>query len=188
MGRKVLQVANSRRLWGVTDVEGMKGLLADYTGPEGLIHKSHDTNDVYYYPVADDRVKVWKKAIPGIEFTFSVGPCHKCGTNISQKLWTDPDYVHALLASIQEQGADSISCQSSRELLLPLLPDAEIFPQGEHDHARMNSGLEVAAVHPRVVVLALREDLRVGQNGRSSPLDWQEIESAPLSWMLASRA
>ena len=129
MRRTLLQVANSLpkkpvlffRLWGVTDVEGMKGLLADYTGPKGLIHKSHDTNDVYYYPVADDRVKVWKKAIPGIEFTFSVGPCHNCGTNISQKLWTDPDYVHALLASIQDKGADSISCQSSG-LLLPFCP------------------------------------------------------------------
>ncbi len=154
MRRTLLQVANALpkkpvlffRLWGVTNVEGMKGLLADYTGPKGLIHKSHDTNDVYYYPVADDRVKVWKKAIPGIEFTFSVGPCHNCGTNISQKLWTDPDYVHALLASIQDKGADSISCQSSRELLLPLLPDAEIFPAAEHDHARMNIGHNQAIV------------------------------------------
>jgi hypothetical protein len=148
MRRTLLEVANSLakkpvlffRLWGVTDVEGMKGLLAGYTGPKGLIHKSHETNDVYYYPVADDRVKVWKKAIPGIEFTFSVGPCHNCGTNISMKLWTDPDYVHALLASMQEKGADSISCQSSKELFLPVLPGADIFPQADHDHARMNGG------------------------------------------------
>jgi hypothetical protein len=148
MRRTLLEVANGLtkkpvlffRLWGVTDVEGMKQLLGEYAGPKGLIHKSHETNDVYYYPVADDRVKVWKKAIPGIEFTFSVGPCHNCGTNISQKLWTDPDYVHALLTSIQEKGADSISCQSSRELLLPFLPDADIFPQAERDHARMNVG------------------------------------------------
>jgi len=128
------------RLWGVSDVDGMKRLLRRYRGPKGLIHKSHDTNDVYYYPVADDRVRIWKAAMPDVEFAFSVGPCHNCGTNISRKLWTDPQYVHALLRSIEQKGADSISFQSSRELLLGELPDAEIFPKAERDHARMNLG------------------------------------------------
>ncbi len=173
MRRTLLKVANSVsrkpalffRLWGVTDVDGMKKLLADYKGPKALIHKSHESNDVYYYPVADDRVKVWKKAIPGIEFIFSVGPCHNCGTNINRKLWTDPDYVHALLASIQAKGADSISFQSGRELLLPLLPDAAIFPQADRDHARMNLG------HLDAVVDYVRDE-------KPSTRDWARRHAA----------
>ncbi|KKL55412.1 hypothetical protein LCGC14_2255660, partial [marine sediment metagenome] len=112
------------RLWGMPDVEGMTEMLDGYDGPKGLIHKGHETNDLYYYPVADDRVKVWKKAMPDVEFAFSIGPCHNCGTNISRKLWTDPDYVHQLLDSFRAKGADSVSFQSARELLLCRLPDA----------------------------------------------------------------
>ena len=157
MEKTLLPVANALerkpmlffRLWGVADVAGMKRLLAQYNGPKGLIHKSHDTNDVYYAPIADDRVKVWKKAMPDVEFTFSVGPCHNCGTNISEKLWTDPEYIHALLKSIQEKGADSISFQSTYELLVPHLPKAaseRLFTPRNHDHARMNQGHLQAAV------------------------------------------
>lgn len=154
MEKTLLPVANAMerkpvlffRLWGISDVAGMTRLLKQYHGRKGLIHKSHDTNDVYYYPVADDRVKVWKKAMPDVEFTFSVGPCHNCGTNISSKLWTDPEYVHALLANIQEKGADSISFQSSYELLLEQLPDHAIFAERDRQHARMNQGHLQAAV------------------------------------------
>ncbi len=146
MKRTLFPVANRMRhkpalffrLWGFSDVEAMKALLAPYSGPKGLIHKSHETADVYYYPSADDRVKVWKHALPDVEFAFSIGPCHNCGTNISRKLWTDPDYVHALLASIERKGADSISFQSTYELLLSRLPDAAVFPRRERDHARVN--------------------------------------------------
>ena len=126
MEKTLLRVANNMarkpelffRLWGVSDVDGMVGLLRHYKGPKGLVHKSHETNDVYYYPVANERIKTWKAAMPNVEFAFSLGPCHNCGTNISRKLWTDPDYLHALLKDIQDQGADSISFQSTRELLL----------------------------------------------------------------------
>ena len=161
MRKTLLAVANSLpkkpvlffRLWGVTDVEGMKGLLADYTGPKGLIHKSHDTNDVYYYPVADDRVKVWKKAIPGIEFTFSVGPCHNCGTNISQKLWDRP--------GLRPRPSGQHPGQGGGFDLLPVLPrTAAALAAGcgdfsrplEHDHARMNSG------HLQAIVDYVREE------------------------------
>lgn len=148
MEKTLLRVANNMarqpelffRLWGVSDVDGMVGLLRHYKGPKGLVHKSHETNDVYYYPVANERIKTWKAAMPDVEFAFSLGPCHNCGTNISRKLWTDPDYLHALLKDIQDQGADSISFQSTRELLLWRLPDAEFFPQAERDHSRMNFG------------------------------------------------
>ena len=128
------------RLWGVSDVEGMAGLLDGYDGPKGLIHKGHETNDLYYWPVADDRIRIWKRAMPDVEFAYSIGPCHNCGTNISRKLWTDPDYVHRLLASFRQKGADSVSFQSARELLAARLPDAAVFPKAERDHARMNAG------------------------------------------------
>ncbi|MCW8131690.1 MAG: hypothetical protein KIS92_15195 [Planctomycetota bacterium] len=148
MEKTLIPVANAMarkpvlffRLWGISDVAGMKRLLAQYKGRKGLIHKIQENNDTYYYPVADDRVKVWKKAIPGIEFTFSVGPCHNCATNVGSKLWTVLDYIHDLLASAQSKGADSISFQSTFELLLGHLPDAEFFPEHERNHARMNQG------------------------------------------------
>jgi len=148
MKRTLVRVANGLtkkpalffRLWGVSDVDGMVSLLKSYRGPKALIHKGHDTSDTYFYPVADDRVKVWKQAIPGVEFLFSLGPCHNCGTNISQKLWTDPDYIHALLKNMQDKGADSISFQSSNELLLAVLRDQGLFPKAATEHARMNRG------------------------------------------------
>jgi hypothetical protein len=91
-------------------------------------------------------VKVWKKAIPDADFAFSVGPCHNCGTNISRKLWTDPDYVRELLESMVSKGADSISFQSVAELLLPKLPDADIFPDDLRGLARINQGHLAAVV------------------------------------------
>ena len=134
------------RLWGMSDVEGMAEMVGRYDGPKGLIHKGHETNDLYYYPVADDRIRIWKAAIGNVEFAYSLGPCHNCGTNICRKLWTDPDYVHALLASFQAKGADSVSFQSARELLLTYLPDTGVFPKPERDHSRMNVGhLEAVA-------------------------------------------
>ena len=148
MKKTLVRVANAMprkpvlffRLWGVSDVEGMAALLRSYRGPKAFIHKGHDTSDTYFYPVADDRVKVWKKAMPEVEFVFSLGPCHNCGTNISRRLWTDPDYIHALMKNMQAKGADSISFQSSKELLLNELPDNDIFSQADIDHARMNLG------------------------------------------------
>ncbi len=134
------------RLWGMSDVAGFAGMLAGYDGPKGVIHKGHETNDLYYYPVADARIRIWKAALPDVEFTYSIGPCHNCGTNISRKLWTDPDYVHSLLADMQAKGADSISFQSVAELLLPVLPDTGIFPKAQRDLARMNQGHLAAVV------------------------------------------
>ncbi|MDD5678021.1 MAG: hypothetical protein PHW60_08550 [Kiritimatiellae bacterium] len=154
MQKTLVRVANALakkpvlffRLWGVSDVAGMTQLLRSYRGPKALVHKSHDTSDFYFYPVADARVAVWKKAMPEVEFTFSLGPCHNCAANITQKLWTDPAYIQALLASIEARGADSISCQSSHELLLDALPGKTIFRKWLQSHARMNRGHVEAVV------------------------------------------
>lgn len=122
--RTIFQVTKKRkekptlwfRLWGVSDLKGMTEILNSYDGPKGLLHKSHETNDVYYYPSCDDRVKVWKKALPDVEFAFSVGPCHNCGTNINHKAWSDHHYINTLLQSILDKGADSVSFQSFNDL------------------------------------------------------------------------
>ncbi|PCJ56002.1 MAG: hypothetical protein COA79_20020 [Planctomycetota bacterium] len=129
------------RLWGLSDVQGLKSLFKKYKGHKGLVHKGHETNDVVYYPVADDRVKVWKKAMPDVEFTFSIGPCHNCSTNICDKLWTDPKYVHDLLKSMQDKGADSISFQSAREISLSFLKSGKkIYDPVLLAKSRMNQG------------------------------------------------
>ncbi|MGH7145326.1 MAG: hypothetical protein ACREJ2_14535 [Planctomycetota bacterium] len=154
MQQTLLKVASSMkkmpalffRLWGVSDVSGMTKLLRSYKGPKALIHKGHDTADFYYSPVADGRVRIWKEALPEVEFLFSVGPCHNCGTNISQRLWCDPTYIHALLKDFQAKGADSISFQSIAELTLPHLTDADIFSEHERSHAKFNQGHLAAVV------------------------------------------
>lgn len=135
------------RLWGVHDVDAVVRLLGKFKCRTGLIHKSHERNDVYYYPECDERVKLWKEALPDTEFGFSIGPCHNCGTNIGSKLWTDPDYMHRLLDNIEKKGADSISFQSSFDLTMPLLPGGEAVTN-EHmvSHARMNQGHKEAVV------------------------------------------
>ncbi|MFH1023229.1 MAG: hypothetical protein V1809_07545 [Planctomycetota bacterium] len=128
------------RLWGISDVAGMAKVIRDYPGKKYVKHKPHDTNDVYVYPAADARIRVWKKALPDVEFLYSIGPCHNCGTNINGELWTDPVYIRALLADFRKKGADSISFQSGRELLLPFLPDTDVFPPALHAFGRMNLG------------------------------------------------
>ena len=128
------------RLWGISDLEGIRKIVNSYKGEMGFIHKGHDTNDVYYYPVADDRVKVWKKEFPKNEFTFSLGPCHNCGTNICGKLWTDEDYILSYLKSAETKGADSISFQSMYDLLSYKLPDNKFLPDTMLSHSQMNIG------------------------------------------------
>lgn len=128
------------RLWGISEVEWMAWLLSRYRGENRLVHKGHDMCDIYYYPVADDRVRIWKKRLPEINFAHSLGPCHNCGTNISSKLWTDPEYIHTLLRSMESKGTDSISFQSVFEQLLPQLPDTKGFHPDDIRAARANSG------------------------------------------------
>lgn len=128
------------RLWGISDVAGFSRFVREYPGPKALKHKPHDTADVYSVPCADRRVTVWKRALPEVEFFFSNGPCHNCGTNISRRLFTDRDYTATLLQDFLDQGADSLTFQSSFELLLPLLPGREAFPAGDLHPGRLNLG------------------------------------------------
>ena len=128
------------RLWGLSRVDEMKWLLDRYKGRKGVVHKSHDTNDTYYYPEADERIRDWKRAMPDLEFAYSMGPCHNCGTNISRLMWSDPDYVQRLCESMEKKGADSVSFQSIYELLIKDFPDPSEFEKAEVAASRANQG------------------------------------------------
>jgi len=107
------------RLWGMLDPEGMNKVVKAYKGRSIFGHKIPERADVYHMPVADSRVREWKKAVPGIEFAFLAGPCHNCATNIEAQVWADYDFMQTMLADAKAKGADSISFNSSQDLLSP---------------------------------------------------------------------
>lgn len=142
---KAIQMTKSKpilffRLWGVSDLEGMKEILNDYDGPKGLMHKSHETNDVYYYPSCDDRVKIWKKHLPEIEFTFSMGPCHNCATNLTNVIWNDSIYTKTLIKSMIKKGADSVSFQSGKEIIASLITNNQFDSEASIQFSKANYG------------------------------------------------
>ena len=128
------------RLWGISEISEVKDVIDMYDGPVRLMHKSHDTNDVYYYPTADERIKYWKKAMPNVEFTFSMGPCHNCATNLSSKAWTDPEYINQLMNDMLAKGADSVSFQASYDLLTHFLDGTDKLFDFQKSHSKINFG------------------------------------------------
>lgn len=138
MKRKPLAVY---RLWSFVDVEGMATLIKKYKGHSSVVHKVADTNDVYYLPVADSRIREWKKALgKDVEWSYEVGPCHNCGTNLCDTLWGDYDFVQSLLADTMAKGADSVSFHTVNEFFAPDMADPEAaFPQHEKDMAAFNA-------------------------------------------------
>jgi hypothetical protein len=127
------------RLWGFTDIEGMRTMMRTYKGRVILGHKIADTSDTYYVPVADSRVMEWKKRLgKKIEWAFLIGPCHNCGTNLCQQLWGDYDYVQAVLADAQKKGADSFSFNSVHEFFSPDAGKCKAFSDEERTLARTN--------------------------------------------------
>lgn len=128
------------RLWGISDINEIKDVVELYDGPVRLMHKSHDTNDIYYYPTADERIKYWKEAMPNVEFTYSMGPCHNCATNLSSKAWTDPEYINQLMSNMLAKGADSVSFQASYDVLTYFVEGTEKFTDFQKSHSKVNFG------------------------------------------------
>jgi hypothetical protein len=128
------------RLWGFSTLGGLRQLLDAYDGPTIVSHKISDTNDTYYLPVADSRASEWKARLGRpIEWMFEVGPCHNCGTNLCDQLWSDYDFVQALLADAEAKGADSISFHTLNELFADELPDPNgAFDEREKSLSRLN--------------------------------------------------
>ena len=123
------------RLWDFTTIDGMRRLLAAYKGRSILGHKISDTNDTYYLPVADSRVREWKQALGDVEWMFLVGPCHNCATNISQLVWGDYEFVQKMLADARAKGADSISFHTVNEFFSDGL---KVFPEREQQMVKWN--------------------------------------------------
>ena len=167
------------RLWGANDPEGVKKLLRAYEGQSILGHKISDSNDTLYLPVADSRVSEWKKILPDVEFVFLVGPCHNCGTNVCQQLWSDYDFLQEILADAERKGADGISFHSVYEFLSPDIRTKGIFDAREVYLARFNA-LTLDAVTDyvhgrhqsrRQMALRLAERAGVGEDAGRPLLD-----------------
>jgi hypothetical protein len=127
------------RVWGLESPEGLRRVVAAYRGPSILCHKGSDTNDVYYLPVADSRVRDWKRVLPGVPFIHEVGPCHNCATNLQGQLWADYDYVQELLADAARKNADGISFHAVNEFFAPDVRTPGVFGEAECDLARLNT-------------------------------------------------
>jgi len=127
------------RLWGVHSADGIARLIASYKGWTILAHKISDTADTYHLPVADSRIREWKAATSNTEFMYLVGPCHNCATNIDGQVWADYDFVQAILADAEKKGCDSISFNSTYELLAADLPEAEHLGRARRDLSLYNT-------------------------------------------------
>ncbi len=128
------------RLWTFPDIDEMRRLLKAYKGRKMVCHKISDTNDVYYLPVADSRVRDWKKLLGmDVEWLYEIGPCHNCGTNLCGQVWSDYQFVQDLLGDAVKKGADSIGFHTVNEFFAPRMdPQGKIFPPLEHTMARHN--------------------------------------------------
>ena len=97
------------RIWTATVPENLAHAVRAYQGKSMFSHKITDSADSCIYPTADSRLTEWKRAVPGVEAMYLVGPCHNCNNNLDRVLWTDVDFIRTLLADAKKKGADSIS-------------------------------------------------------------------------------
>ena len=126
------------RVWGINQPEEFCRVVKSYRGQSILCHKGSDTNDTYYLPVADSRVRDWKQLLPRLPFIFEVGPCHNCGTNLCFQLWADYNFVQELLADAVRKGADGISFHSVYEFAAPLVTVPGVFDEVECTLVQLN--------------------------------------------------
>ena len=126
------------RVWGINQPEEFCRVVKSYRGQSILCHKGSDTNDTYYLPVVDSRVRDWKRLLPHVPFIYEVGPCHNCGTNLCQQLWADYDFVQELLADATRKGVDGISFHSITEFAAILVTVPGVFDEVECALARLN--------------------------------------------------
>ncbi len=115
------------RIWSTSAPEKLAGVIKAYRGKSMFSHKITDSADSYIYPTADSRLAEWKKYMPGVEAMYLVGPCHNCGNNIDRVLWTDEDYLNAIIRDAKKKGADSISFHTVMDPLASYLPSKGII-------------------------------------------------------------
>ncbi len=183
----------AHRLWGFTDVEGMRKMIETYQGRVILGHKIPDTNDTYYLPCADSRVMEWKKRLgKDIEWMFLIGPCHNCGTNLCDQLWGDYEFVQAILEDARRKGADSFSFHTINEFFSPDMPaGVKVFSDREKSLTRFNR-MHLQAVVDYVrgvskspVQRAAALAQRVGVDEKAAPALLATVESSSQLVLLA---
>jgi hypothetical protein len=156
------------RLWDFNAPPAMKELLAACPTKFRLAHKVMDRSDAYYFPKADPRVIEWKRFLGDVEFMFLVGPCHNSATAQSRKLWTDADFLQAVLADAQAKGADSFAFHTVFELLAGDIDARKVAGKYEIEMALLNRGhLDAAvdyvrAMKPNTQTLVARAAARLG--------------------------
>ncbi|MBN1808393.1 MAG: hypothetical protein JW909_04955 [Planctomycetes bacterium] len=130
------------RLWYFTVPREMCDMAESYPGETVVGHKIMDTMDAYNYPAADTRIAEWKAAFAerglDIPFVYLVGPCHNCGSNISRRLWSDPEFIHAALSRALKLGADGISFHTVWELTADEFDSSPVIDPHEREMARLN--------------------------------------------------
>ena len=172
------------RLWDFNAPPAMKELLAACPTKFRLAHKVMDRSDAYYFPRADPRVIEWKRCLGDVEFMFLVGPCHNCATAQSRKLWTDAEFVQAVLADAEAKGADSFAFHTVFELLAGDINARKIAGRPEIEMALLNRGhLDAAVDYVRATeadspTLVARTASRLGTTPERARLAHSAIKAA----------
>ncbi|MCE9615584.1 MAG: hypothetical protein K8T26_15045 [Lentisphaerae bacterium] len=130
------------RLWYMTNPEALCDWIASYPGDCMVSHKIMDTMDAYLYPAADSRIREWKAWFAArklrVDWNYLVGPCHNCGSNISRRHWSDPEFLYTLLGKAERLGADGFNFHTICELLANTFPSKAVVDPGEREMARLN--------------------------------------------------
>ena len=130
------------RLWYMTNPRVLCDVIERYPGHCMVGHKIMDTMDAYNYPAADPRIVEWREWFQrrglDVEWNYLMGPCHNCGSNISRRAWSDPEFVHVLLRRALQLGADGINFHTVRELLANEYPSAPVIDDEERAWASLN--------------------------------------------------
>ncbi len=138
------------RLWYMTNPRELCDWIEQYPGHCMVGHKIIDTMDAYNYPAPDSRILEWKayfrKRKMDVEWNYLVGPCHNCGSNISGRLWSDPEFVYTLLKRAAALGTDGINFHTRMELLAHVVDSAGILDDQEIELAHGNQMHLEAAV------------------------------------------
>lgn len=130
------------RLWYVPNPRELCDWIEQYPGHCMVGHKIIDTMDAYCHPTADTRIREWKRTFRerglNVDWNYLVGPCHNCGSNVSNRLWSDPEFIYTLLGRAIRLGTDGINFHTRWELLAGTVDDKGVTDKRERELARLN--------------------------------------------------
>lgn len=130
------------RLWYMYNPRELCDWIEQYPGHCMVGHKIVETMDAYNYPAVDSRIRDWRKIFESrglkVEWNYIMGPCHNCGSNISRRLWSDPEFIYTLLAKARAAGADGINFHTVYELLADCFESSPVVDSDERAIASLN--------------------------------------------------